>query len=214
MQSGAGRVGKGAALDVSAIVLAGGMSRRLGRNKAIEPIDGQPLITRVIDRLSHLTQQTVVVVNDDERVYVLPLPDSAKVAVDAYPDKGSLGGIFTGLSAAEAEWAIVVACDMPFLNPDLFRHMLALRDGSDAVVPVLEGRPEPTHALYSKACLPHIEGKLKADDLKIARFFEQVRVRFLPQKEIDTLDPRHLSFFNINTQQDLDHALALVAEGH
>ena len=201
-------------MDVSAIVLAGGMSRRLGRNKAIEPIDGQPLITRVIGRLSHLTQQTVVVVNDDERVSVLPLPDSAKVAVDGYPGKGSLGGIFTGLSAAQADWAIVVACDMPFLNLDLFRHMLSLREGTDAVVPVLEGRPEPTHALYSKACLPHIEDKLKADDLKISRFFDEVRVRFVPEEEVDKLDPGHLSFFNINTQQDLDQALALVALGH
>ena len=201
-------------MDVSAIVLAGGMSRRLGRNKAIEPIDGQPLITRVIGRLSHLTQQTVVVVNDDERVSELPLPDSAKVAVDGYPGKGSLRGIFTGLSAAQADWAIVVACDMPFLNLDLFRHMLSLREGSDAVVPVLEGRPEPTHALYSKACLPHIENKLKADDLKISRFFDEVRVRFVPEEEVDKLDPGHLSFFNINTQQDLDQALALVAHGH
>ena len=204
----------GMQLDVSAIVLAGGMSRRLGRDKAIEPLDGRPLITRVIGRLAHLTQETVVVVNDDERASVLPLPDSAKVAVDAYPDKGSLGGIFTGLSAAEAGWGIVVACDMPFLNTDLLRHMLSLRDGTDAVVPIVENRPEPTHAVYSKACLPHIERRLKADDLKIARFFDEVRVRFVPEEEVDKLDPDHLSFFNINTQQDLDRALALVAQGY
>ena len=205
----------GMQLDISAIVLAGGMSRRLGRDKAIEPLDGHSLITRVIDRLSHLTQETVVVVvNDDERASVLPLPDSAKVAVDAYPDKGSLGGIFTGLSAAEAGWGIVVACDMPFLNTDLLRHMLSLRDGTDAVVPIVETRPEPTHAVYSKACLPHIERRLKADDLKIARFFDEVRVRFVPEEEVDKLDPDHLSFFNINTQQDLDRALALVAQGY
>ena len=200
-------------MDISGIVLAGGMSRRLGRDKAIEPVDGEPLISRVIGRLSQVSEQTVVVVNDTERASALPLPDSATVAVDVYPGKGSLGGIFTGLSAADGEWGIVVACDMPFLNVGLLGHMLSIRDGLDVVVPVLDGRPEPTHAAYSKTCLPFIERRLQADDLKIARFFEEVRVRFVPEEVIDRLDPGRLSFFNVNTQQELDRALALVAQG-
>ncbi len=201
-------------IEVSGIVLAGGMSRRLGRDKAVEPVGGRPLINRVIGRLSQITEQTVIVVNDKERASRLPLPNTAKVAVDVYQGKGSLGGIFTGLSAADGEWGIVVACDMPFLNTKLFKHMLSLRDGFDAVVPVLEGRPEPTHAMYSKACLPHIERKLEADDLKIARFFDEVRVKFVSEEEVTALDPEHLSFFNINTQEDLDRATTLIAEGH
>ena len=200
-------------LDLSGIVLVGGKSHRLGRNKAVEFIDGQPLIVRIISRLSRLTQQTVVVVNDEKRISLLALPDSAKGAVDVYPDKGPLGGIFTGLSAAQSQWAIVVACDMPFLNLKLLNHMISLRNGNDAIVPVIENQPEPTHALYSKACLPHIESKLKTNDLKIASFFNQVRVKFLPQEEIDPMDPDHLSFFNVNTQQDLDYARTLVSQG-
>ena len=199
--------------QVSGIVLAGGMSRRLGRNKAVEPVGGEPLISRVISRLGQVSEQTVVVVNDAERASVLPLPDSARVAVDIHPGKGSLGGIFTGLSAADGDWGVVVSCDMPFLNVNLLAHLLSVKDGFDVVVPVLDG-PEPTHAVYSKACLPHIEGKLKADDLKIARFFDDVRVNYLPQQEVDRLDPDHLSFFNVNTQEDLDRAHALVAQGH
>ena len=203
----------GTHIEVSGIVLAGGMSRRLGRDKAVEPVGDGPLISRVIGRLSQISEQTVVVVNDKERASALPLPDTAKVAVDVYQGKGSLGGIFTGLSAADGEWGIIVACDMPFLNTQLFKHMLSLRDGFDAVVPVLEGRPEPTHAMYSKACLPYIERKLETDDLKIARFFDEVRVKFVPEEEVTALDPEHLSFFNINTQEDLNRAIALVAEG-
>lgn len=200
--------------DVSAIILAGGRSRRLGRDKAIEPIGGKPLITRVIDRLSSVTQQTVVVLNDQERASQLPLPETSKTAVDLYPDGGSLGGIFTGLSAADADWGMVVACDMPFLNIELFQHMLSLRESYDAVVPMLEGRPEPTHAIYSKRCLGPIEEKLKANDLKIALFFEDVRVKFIPEDEVNRFDPQHLSFFNINTQDDLDKALNLVEQGY
>ena len=199
---------------VSGIVLAGGMSRRLGRNKAVERIGRMPLLSRVIDRLSQVTDQTVVVVADAEQASELPIPHSATIAPDVYPGAGSLGGIFTGLSAAAEEWGIVVACDMPFLNLDLLRHMLALRDGYDAVVPVIDGRPEPTHAAYSTACLPHIERRLQANDLKITRFFDQVRVNYLSQSEVEERDPERLSFFNVNTQEDLDRALSLVGEEH
>ena len=203
----------GAQLQVSGIVLAGGMSRRLGRDKAIEPIGGEPLLQRVIARLSQVSDETVVVVADEEQGSRLPLPDSVRAAVDLYPGSGSLGGIFTGLSAADREWGIVVACDMPFLNVELLNQMLSRREGYDAVVPVLEGRPEPTHAVYSKACLSSIERRLKAGDLKIARFFDEVLVNYMTQHEVERTDPEHLSFMNVNTQEDLDQALALVSAG-
>ena len=201
------------AIEISGVVLAGGLSRRLGRDKAVEPIGGEPLISRVISRLSQVSDQTVVVVNDTERVSVLPLPDSTKSVVDIYAGKGSLGGIFTGLSQADGDWAFVVSCDMPFLDTSLLLHMLSLRDGYDVVVPVVDGRPEPTHALYSKVCLPHIERRLEADELKIIGFFEEVRVRYVSETELDRLDPERLSFFNVNTQEDLDRAHEFAAEG-
>lgn len=133
--------------------------------------------------------------------------------MDRYPGAGSLGGIFSGLAAARHHWAIAVACDMPFLNLDLLRRMLSLRRDSDAVVPVLDGRPEPVHALYSKACLPFIEKQLVAGQLRISGFYDKVRVRYVEEAEIDSLDPGHLSFFNINTREDPDKALSPVAQG-
>lgn len=199
--------------QVSGVVLAGGMSRRLGRNKAVEPIEGEPLIRRVIGRLSKVTDETVVVVNDRRRANELPLPESSRVVMDAFPDGGSLGGIYTGLKASMNGWAAVVACDMPFINAALFTRMLDIRDGFDVVVPVLDGRPEPTHALYSKVCLPNMQRRLQADDLKIARFFGEVRVNYVHQDEVERLDHDLLSFFNVNTQDDLDRALILAAEG-
>ena len=200
-------------MGVSGIVLAGGLSRRLGRDKAVEPIGGEPLIARCIGRLSAVADEIIAVVNGIERGKQLPLPLMCRVAVDVYADSGSLGGIFSGVSAMGNEWGVVVACDMPFLNIALLRYMLSLSEGFDAVVPLLDGRLEPTHALYSKACLPHIERRLQAGDLKIARFFDDVSVRYVSQEEVDAHDPDHLSFFNVNTQPDLDRALALAAEG-
>ena len=197
---------------VTGIVLAGGLSRRLGRDKAIEPINGQPLIGRVLDTLSQITNELVVVVNTPERGQELPLPESAVVAVDIYPDSGSLGGIFTGLSASTNEWGIVVACDMPFLNIELLEYLLSFRKDNDIVVPIIDHRPEPTHAVYSRICLPLIETRLKLGDLKIARFFDDVRTKYVSQRHAEKMDPGKISFFNVNTEEDLIQAHMLASK--
>ena len=196
---------------VTGIILAGGRSRRLGRDKAVEPFGGQPLIRRVIERVAPLADEIVVVVADTARGQALPLDVEHRVAVDIYPDGGSLGGIFSGLSTANTDWGLVVACDMPFLNVPLLEYMLGQRNGCDAVVPQPGAFPEPTHALYSRACLPHIEARLRANDLKISGFFEEVRVRYVDEEEIRQFDPELLSFFNVNSPEDLARAHALAA---
>ena len=197
---------------VSGVALAGGRSKRLGRNKAVEKIGGQSLIERVVDKLSQVTSETVVVVAEESKAADLNLPPWVRTAADLYPGTGSLGGIFTGLSAAKGNYGVVVACDMPFLNVDLIRFMLDIVSDYDAVVPRLQGRPEPLHAVYSKTCVGPIERCLQADQLKIAIFFEQINVAYLEEDDIEAFDPSHLSFFNVNTQEDLDKALALEAE--
>ena len=199
---------------ISGVALAGGMSRRLGRNKAVEEIGGERLIERVINRLSQVASETVVVVAEESRAEGLDLPNGVRTAADIYPGHGSLGGIFTGLSAAQGDYGIIVACDMPFLNTGLLQFMVDLAPDFDVVVPRLEGRPEPLHAIYSKSCLEPIESRLKRQDLKIALFFEEVRVAYVDEDDIDLFDPDRLSFFNVNTQEDLDKALTLEAQGY
>ena len=198
----------------SGVALAGGMSRRLGRNKAVEEVGGERLIERVINRLSEVSAETIVVAADEARAQALDLPYGVRTATDIYPGHGSLGGIFTGLSAARGDYGIVVACDMPFLNTGLIQFMADLAPDFDVVVPRLNGRPEPLHAIYSKSCLEPIESRLKRQDLKIALFFEEVRVAYVDEEDIDLFDPDRLSFFNVNTQDDLDKALLLEAQGY
>ena len=202
-----------ASVAASGVILAGGLSRRLGRDKALVSISDQPLIQRVIERVEQLSQEIVVVVADQNRAADLPLAKEHRVVLDRYPGTGSLGGIFSGLDAASNGWTLVVACDMPFLNLALLRRMMALTEDADAVVPLIDGRPEPTHALYSKACLPFIEPRLISGDLKISGFYDQVRVRYLSEEDVAALDPEFLSFFNVNTPEDLDRALSLAAQG-
>lgn len=196
---------------ITAVVLAGGLSRRMGRDKAVEPFDGEPLIRRVIQRAVNAVsaEDVVVVVADTERAAALPLSAGHRTAVDVFPDCGSLGGIYTGLDAARTEWALVVACDMPFLSAPLLEHMAGLREGADAVVPLLGSFPEPTHALYSRRCRPAIEKRLRVGELKISGFFEDVSVRYLPEDAVREFDPELLSFFNINRPEDLARALEL-----
>ena len=195
--------------SLTAVILAGGMSRRLGRNKALEPFQGEPLIRRVIARMGQVGESVSVIVNEAQRAHELELPEEVTSSVDRYPGKGSLGGIVTGLITSPTVWSAFCACDMPFVNTRLYRYLASLRDGYDAVVPVVEGRPEPTHALYSRVCIGPIEERIEADDLKISSFFSEVRVRLVPEDEIRRLDPDLLSFFNVNTQDDLETAVNL-----
>jgi molybdopterin-guanine dinucleotide biosynthesis protein A len=202
----------GKSIKVSGVIMAGGASWRLGRNKALERIGGKALIERVIDSLAPLTTEVLVVVAQPQQAAAFRLPPSVRVVSDRYPGRGSLGGIFTGLAASAEPWSLVVACDMPFLNRKLLRHLIGESSNVDAVVPLLGGQIEPLHALYSKACLGPMERMVRTGDLKIAPLFEAVRVRYLDEGTIDRIDPRHLSFFNINTQADLEEAMRLLRE--
>ncbi len=196
---------------ITAVILAGGQSRRLGRDKAVEPFAGEPLIRRVIRLASEAVsaRHVVVVVADPDRAAALPLDDEHLTAVDVFPDCGSLGGIYTGLNASPTEWSLVIACDMPFLSAPLLSHLAGLRDGVDAVVPVVDGRPEPTHAMYRRDCRPAIKARLRAGQLKISGFFDDVTVRYVPESDIRNFDPDLLSFFNINRPEDLSRAMEL-----
>ena len=193
---------------MTSIVLAGGKSLRFGRNKAGEEIGGQSLIQRVIGRLAPLGTEIIVVAADADQLF---LPDSkVKIVVDVYPAKGPLCGIYSGLKAAPSFQSLVVACDMPFLNIDLLRYLIELCPAFDVVIPRLEGELEPLHAVYSKSCLDHMETMLHAGRLKIADFLPGVRVRYVDDAEVEKFDPQHLSFFNINSEADLERAKTLL----
>ena len=198
-------------MKVTSIILAGGKNLRLGKSKALETISGKSLIERVIERVEPLTNQILIITSGEK----LDLPDACKaeILLDIYPDKGPLGGIYTGLLASQSSHNIVVACDMPFLNTELLRYMIGLSCDFDAVVPrVEEGMIEPLHAIYSKSCLDNIKTRLERNQLGIHSFLNTVRVRYVELAESQKLDPQLLSFFNINDQSDLDRAITLAAK--
>ena len=195
--------------DISVVILAGGISRRLGRDKAAEPFGDETLLHRVVRRASEAvgSNDVVIVVANTGQSERAPSDIPHRLVLDALPGSGTLGGIYTGLEAARNEWALVVACDMPFLSAPLLRYMTGLRDGVDAVTPVISGRPEPTHALYSRLCIPAISQRLQAGQLKAAGFLDLVRVLYVDEDEARRFDPELLSFFNVNRPEDLARAI-------
>lgn len=194
--------------DVAGVVLAGGGSRRLGRDKAFEKVGGQPIINRVISALSFL--HTVVVVTASQRLPALSAQlTGVHVVADIKPGLGPLGGIYTGLAAAGARHILAAGCDMPFLQPPLLKYMLRFRHQFEAVVPRTSGLVEPLHAVYSRDCLPVIERHLEDERPKVSDILGSLRVRYIEDEEIDALDPEHLSIFNINSAADLERASEL-----
>jgi molybdopterin-guanine dinucleotide biosynthesis protein A len=128
------------------------------------------------------------------------------------PGLGPLGGIYTGLLFAQGRSAFVTACDMPFLQPAVVRQMVQLAAGYDVVVPQKKEALEPLHAIYSPRCLPHIKNMLERGKLQVISFFPAVKVYRLSQQEMRQLDPQELSFYNINTPNDMNKAKAMVEE--
>ena len=190
------------------IVLAGGRSLRLGHDKRSVTICGESLVQRILSRLAPLSSKATVVLSQEEMKPFWSLP-GVDVVSDLYPDKGVLGGIYTGLVLSTDSYNLVVGCDMPFLNVELLRYMTELCPGFDVVVPRVGRNVEPLHAIYSKNCIDPISELLKQGNLQISNLFHSAKVRYVEQDEIDKFDPEHLSFFNINTKADLEKAKEL-----
>lgn len=189
-------------VSASAIVLAGGKSRRLGRDKRLLHVgSSRSLLDETIARVATLTRDVVVVVaGDPGELGQLP----ARIVQDPLPGAGPLNAVFAGLSAVEHEFAIVVACDLPFLNVELLRALLEQPRDYDLLVPRrADGTLEVLHAVYRKTCLGAIRRRLDTGRLRLADLVEDVAVRFVDEAVLVTYDPLLRSFCNINTPEDL-----------
>ena len=188
---------------ISGIILAGGMSTRLGTDKALLDFGGKTLLENTIERLSEVTSDIVIACGAGTHP---GWPDvRAQLVPDRHRGRGPLAGLDAGLRAITGDAAVVVACDMPFLNPDVLHHMTSLLEGYDAVVPIVGGRRHALHAVYARTCLPVI-GELLLHRGSMRDLLDRVDARSLPESAIRTVDPDGLSCFNLNSPQDLKMA--------
>lgn len=190
--------------DVTGVLLAGGKSRRMGEDKRFILVGQQTLFDRSCAVLRELFEQVCVVIAQDSPALQAEVP----VVRDLMPDYGSLGGLYTGLRLAKTQHIFLAACDMPFLNPIVIRHMVQLKDSADIVISRWGTRLQPTHAVYGRNCLPVIEEMMTLQNRKIHSMIGHpaLRVCVVPEAEIRQIDHDGRSMFNINTPSDLEQA--------
>ncbi len=185
------------------IVLAGGFSSRFGTNKALAKIGSQKLIELILSKIDPLFDEIIIVTNNP-----LDYVDLGKTIVtDIIPHQGPLGGIYTGLFFSRFDYAFVMACDMPFVNPPFIDYLVSRSPGYDAVVPSFDDKFEPLHAVYNKRCLNLMFKLLQDKKRQVATIFKRVKTLKIDEKTIRQFDPEMKCFFNINTITDWESAL-------
>ncbi|MGH6690926.1 MAG: molybdenum cofactor guanylyltransferase [Gammaproteobacteria bacterium] len=195
-------------MRVTGVVQAGGKSTRMGGTpKALVELGGRTLIERVVAVVSEVVDDVLVVTNTPDLYRFLGLP----MVPDAFIDHGSLGGIYSGLAAAPGDAAFTVACDMPFLQADVARLVVERAGEADVVIPRVGDQLQTLHAVYGKACLPHMKARLSAGRLKIVGFFDAVRVLEISEDEVARHVDPEVVFMNVNTPEELARARALTA---
>lgn len=192
--------------DCSAVILAGGRSRRMGDDKATLQFAGQPLLQAVAQAVAPLFGELSVSVR-------APRPDLSWPQIcDAHVDAGPLAGLCAALGAVPTPWIFAVATDMPFVKPALIELLARRRAGFDAVVPRVHGHPQPLAAFYSTRCLTPFRALLAAAETHGGRrslraALERVNVCYVDEPELLVADPGLASFFDLDTPQDLIEAI-------
>lgn len=187
---------------MTGIILAGGKNTRIGVNKAFLKIHDTIIIEEIITKLSKSFSKTIVITNAHKFYRYL----GVELVKDIIPDKGSLGGIYTALVTSKSHHNFVIACDMPFVSHELIEYMIANAEGYDVIIPKLNNCFEPLHAIYSKNCIRPIKEQLDCNNLKILDFFDKVKVKYISEEKINQFDSRGITFFNINTKENIFEA--------
>ena len=194
-------------MRITGVIQAGGRSTRMGgQPKALMELGGRRIIDRVADVVRRVADDVLVVTNTPDLYAWLDLP----MVPDAFPDHGSLGGIYSGLRAARGDVAFTVACDMPFLMPEVARLVTDRAGEADVVAPKVGEQWETLHACYGKACLEPIEKRLRAGRLKIVGFYDEVRVLAIGEGEVARFRAPGVVFMNVNTPDEFEAARLLL----
>jgi molybdopterin-guanine dinucleotide biosynthesis protein A len=190
----------GGGVRLAGLVLCGGASRRMGRDKALLELDGRPLVLRVAERLSRVAHPVLLAPGTAGRLGDLGYPEVA----DALPGRGPLGGLVAGLEASPHELTAVAGVDLPFASPEVLAFLASLHRGEDAVVPVTASGPQPLHAVFARSALPALRGALEEGRLALRDALAGLRIREVGEGEWRVVDPDGTFALNLNTSEDLE----------
>ncbi len=193
----------------SIIILCGGRSRRMGKDKGSLILNDKPMILHVLDKVKDVADEVIVVLRDHKQVekYKTILKDedvSLKIVTDEIKDLGPLIGILTGLSKITSEYAQVLPCDSPFISKEFVLKMFDIAEDKefDAVVPIWDdGHIEPLHSLYKKDIVNIIKNLIKEEKLDVKSLITDLNVEYI---DVGKLDKTTMSFQNINTIKDFE----------
>jgi molybdopterin-guanine dinucleotide biosynthesis protein A len=184
---------------LTGVILSGGKSIRMGENKAFIKIEGTPIIQRIQTLFERLFDEIIIVTHQKELFSNL----DAKIYPDLIPNRGVLGGLYTGLFFSSFTFSFCVACDMPFLKESVIKYLIKNIGDSDVVVPKTKDGLQPLHAIYSKNCLEPIKKIIDLGKYKTVDFYPMVKVKIIDEHEFFSLDPMRESFINVNTPEEL-----------
>lgn len=187
---------------ITVAIQAGGRSSRMGRDKALLPLGGKPLIEHVLQRVAGLGDEVIITTNQPDDYAFLGL----RMVGDRQPGAGALDGLLTALEAARGDRVLLLACDMPFVSRPLLDYMVGIDSDAEVVIPRRGGRLQPLHAIYAASCAAFVRAALKVGEKRMISFFPSVQTYIVEQEILDQHDPKGLSFFNVNTPDDLEQA--------
>lgn len=190
-------------IPVTAAVLAGGRSQRMGVDKTLLSFDGEPLVRRVAEAAGQVCAHVLVVTNRPDAIADAGLAPGTPVLTDEVAYQGPLGGLVTALAAAEDDWVLALAADMPWLEPSLVRALWEARDGAQVVMPISEKGPEPLLALYHRSCLDEARRVLASGRRRLVAILPATKVVEVPLDTLRASDPELRSLVNINTPEEL-----------
>lgn len=187
--------------QATGIILAGGKSIRMGENKAFIEIEGAPIIHRIHNLFKELFREIMIVTNQKELFSNL----DSKIYNDLLPNKGVLGGLYTGIFFSTFNYSFCVACDMPFIKKPLVQYLMGhiQDDDVDVIVPRTKDGLQPLHAIYSKNCLEPIKKIIDQGKYKIIDIYDMVKVKIIQENDFISFDPLSESFINVNTPTEL-----------
>ncbi len=183
-------------MEISAIILAGGKSRRMGKDKALMEVNGNTMLERAIALCETITSEIIISSNQSSHSgFGYP------VVPDEYQKCGPMGGIAACLKASKTVWNLVLSVDSAFVEPEFVLYLISEADDFDAVVPYSEKGKEPLIALYNKTALPHIEDNLKAGKFKMNDLLTSINTKLVDAQGWVEKYPK--LFYNLNRPEDL-----------
>jgi molybdopterin-guanine dinucleotide biosynthesis protein A len=196
--------------NVEAFLLVGGKSSRMGRDKSLLEINGVTLIQRAANLLTPLVAKITLVTSaeqsdnlqNDNRYSTFGLP----LLADHWSNAGPLGGIATALASAQTQWALILACDMPFITNEWIIYLLdqgaQAQSNVDVIIPETERGLEPLCAVYCEKCAPILAAALERDVRKVTDALAELNLKRIAENEWRRFSPQRNLFGNLNTWQD------------